>query len=220
MNPLYRNDRPGTFPESYYVATADIPAERPSLDGDARADVAVIGAGYTGLSTALHAAEKGLSVIVIDAHRVGFGASGRNGGQVGTGWNKDQHWLDRRFGKEDARRLWDLTVEAKALTRSLATAHAPDAAYKPGVLHGEWTLNGAEASRRYAGSVRSSAGLASMWPASWIWTRATSTRCVTASALRALPRRQARSSMNGQRRCACPKVGSKPQAAPSMRTTS
>ena len=150
MNPLYRNDRPGTFPESYYVATADIPAERPSLDGDARADVAVIGAGYTGLSTALHAAEKGLSVIVIDAHRVGFGASGRNGGQVGTGWNKDQHWLDRRFGKEDARRLWDLTVEAKALTRSLATAHAPDAAYKPGVLHGEWTLNGAEASRRYA----------------------------------------------------------------------
>lgn len=150
MNPLYRNDRPGTFPESYYVATADIPAERPPLDGDARADVAVIGAGYTGLSTALHAAAKGLSVIVIDAHRVGFGASGRNGGQVGTGWNKDQHWLERRFGKEDARRLWDLTVEAKALTRSLAAAHAPDAAYKPGVLHGEWTPKGAEESRRYA----------------------------------------------------------------------
>ena len=85
MNPLYHNDRPGVFPESYYVATADIPPQRPALDGDMRADVAVIGAGYTGLSTALHAAKKGLKVVVIDAHRVGFGASGRNGAQVGTG---------------------------------------------------------------------------------------------------------------------------------------
>ena len=150
MNPLYHNDRPGVFPESYYVATADIPPERPALDGDMRADVAVIGAGYTGLSTALHAAQKGLKVVVIDAHRVGFGASGRNGGQVGTGWNKDQHWLEKRVGKDDARRLWDLTVEAKALTRDLAAAHAPDAGYKPGVLHGEWTVKGAAEARLYA----------------------------------------------------------------------
>ncbi len=150
MNPLYRNDRPGVLPASYYVASADIPPERPALDGEVICDLAVIGAGYTGLSTALHAAKKGLDVIVIDAHRVGFGASGRNGGQVGTGWNKDQHWLEKRVGRDDARKLWDLTVEAKALTRDLAAAHAPDAGYKPGVLHGEWTAKGVGEARQYA----------------------------------------------------------------------
>ena len=61
MNPLYRNDRPGELPPSWYAATADIPPERPALDEDIRADVAVIGAGYTGLSTALHAWKKRFS---------------------------------------------------------------------------------------------------------------------------------------------------------------
>lgn len=143
MNPLYRNDTPGQFPPSYYAATAEIPPPRPALEGEIRADVAIVGAGYTGLSTALHAAEKGLSVVVVEAHRVGFGASGRNGGQVGTGWNKDQMWLEDRLGADTARHLWDLTVEAKALTRALVAAHAPDAGYKPGVLQGEWTTSGA-----------------------------------------------------------------------------
>ena len=150
MNPLYRNDEPGAFPPSYYVATADIPPERPALRGDVHADLAVIGAGYTGLSTALHAAEKGLDVMVIDAHRVGFGASGRNGGQVGSGWNKDQQWLESRLGPADARKLWNLTLEAKGLTRELSARLAPDAHYKPGVLHGEWTASGAREARRYS----------------------------------------------------------------------
>ncbi len=149
MNPLYRNDAPGEFPPSYYVATSDIPPERPALEGEITTDLAVIGAGYTGLSTALHAAEKGLNVVVIDAHRVGFGASGRNGGQVGSGWNKDQEWLEKRLGRDDARKLWDLTIEAKALTRDLSTRFAPDAGFKPGVLHGEWTAAGADEARRY-----------------------------------------------------------------------
>jgi gamma-glutamylputrescine oxidase len=154
MNPLYRNDAPGTYPDSYYTATADIGPERPALYGDLRADVVVVGAGYTGLSTALHAARKGLDVVVIDAHRVGFGASGRNGGQVGTGWRQDQDWLEKRVGRDDARRLWDLSVEAKALTRDLVAEFAPDAGYKPGVLHGEWTDAGVQASRRYGDWLR------------------------------------------------------------------
>ncbi len=144
MSPLYRNDRPGEFPPSYYAATADIPPERPALGSDVRADVAIVGAGYTGLSTALHAAERGLEVVVVDAHRVGFGASGRNGGQAGTGWNKDQIWLEKRLGRDDARKLWDLTIEAKALTRDLVSRHAPEAAYKPGVFHGAWDKAGVE----------------------------------------------------------------------------
>lgn len=143
MNPLYRNDQPGVYPPSYYAATTELPGPREALDGDTQADLVVVGAGFTGLSTALHAAEKGLRVVVVDAHRVGFGASGRNGGQVGSGWNKDQFWLEKRLGPDDARRLWDLTVEAKSLTRDLVATHAPDAGYKPGVLHGEWTTTGA-----------------------------------------------------------------------------
>ncbi len=149
MNPLYRNDPPGSFPKSYYAATAELGPERPALDTDISVDVAVIGGGFTGLSTALHAAEKGLDVAVIEAHRVGFGASGRNGGQVGTGWNMDQRTLEKTLGRDDARKLWDITAEAKALTRALVERHAPDAAYKPGVLHGHWTKSGAEDARAY-----------------------------------------------------------------------
>ena len=149
MNPLYRNDAPGAYPRSYYAASADLAPERASLETDLSVDLVVVGAGYTGLSTALHAAERGLDVAVIDAHRVGFGASGRNGGQVGTGWNWDQRKLEKALGREDARKLWDLTVEAKALTRDLVERHAPEAGYKPGVLHGHWTRSGAEEARAY-----------------------------------------------------------------------
>jgi gamma-glutamylputrescine oxidase len=93
-------------------------------------------------------------VAVIDAHRVGFGASGRNGGQVGTGWNKDQFWLEQRLGRQAARRLWDLTVQAKALTRDLVARFAPDAGYKPGVLHGEWSGSSADDLRQYSDWLR------------------------------------------------------------------
>lgn len=149
MNPLYRNDAPGAYPQSYYAASAELPSERAALDTDLSVDLAVIGAGYTGLSTALHAAERGLDVAVIDAHRVGFGASGRNGGQVGTGWNWDQRKLEKALGRDDARKLWEITVEAKTLTRDLVARHAPAAGYKPGVLHGHWTRTAAEDAREY-----------------------------------------------------------------------
>jgi gamma-glutamylputrescine oxidase len=154
VNPLYRNDAPGTYPASWYAATADIGSERAPLDGDVTCDVAIVGAGYTGLSAALHAAGKGLDVVVIDAHRVGFGASGRNGGQVGTGWRLDQHWLVNRLGADTARKLWDVTEDAKALTRELVAAHAPEARYMPGVMHGEWTEAGVAESRRYSDWLR------------------------------------------------------------------
>ena len=74
MNPLYRNDAPGVMPPSYYVASADVPDLRPQLESDVQADLCIVGAGFTGLSTALHAAKLGLSVVVVEAHRVGFGA--------------------------------------------------------------------------------------------------------------------------------------------------
>lgn len=139
MNPLYRNDRPGAYPPSWYAASAEIPPPRAPLDGDTRTDLAILGAGYTGLWAALTAARAGLRVVVLDAHRVGFGASGRNGGQVGTGYNRDQRELEARMGPGPARAVWDIAEEAKAQLRDFCAAHAPEARYLPGVAHGEYS---------------------------------------------------------------------------------
>ncbi|WP_295049589.1 FAD-binding oxidoreductase, partial [uncultured Paracoccus sp.] len=74
----------------------------------------------TGLSAALHLARAGRDVVLVDAQRVGFGASGRNGGQIGSGQRQEVDWLERHYGRATARRLWDLAQDAKALTRALA----------------------------------------------------------------------------------------------------
>ncbi|MEL6682570.1 MAG: FAD-binding oxidoreductase [Pseudomonadota bacterium] len=139
MNPLYRNDTPGQFPKSWYAASTDVPPERPPLYGETAADVAIIGAGFTGLTAARHLAEKGMDVVVLDAHRAGFGASGRNGGQVGSGFNVDQMDLAKRYGPDIARGLWDLAEEAKADIRNICSTQIPEARYTPGVAHGCYT---------------------------------------------------------------------------------
>lgn len=120
MNLLFANDRRGEYPASFYAASADPAPRRPALAGEVRADVAVIGAGYTGLSAALHLAEAGRRVVVVEAHRVGFGASGRNGGQLGSGQRMDVAAMEAALGAPVAHRLWDMAEEAKALTRALA----------------------------------------------------------------------------------------------------
>ena len=81
MNLLHANDKTGQYPASYYAATATPLAEFAPLKGEVRADVCIVGGGYTGLSAALHLAQKGRRVVLLEAHRVGFGASGRNGMQ-------------------------------------------------------------------------------------------------------------------------------------------
>lgn len=133
MNLLHSNDRPGTYPSSYYAATATPLAPFPVLKGAAKADLCIIGGGFTGLSAALHAAEAGLSVILLEAQRVGFGASGRNGGQLGSGQRQDQMTLEKMVGLDDARLFWKLAEDAKNLTKSLITKHNIDAELKPGV---------------------------------------------------------------------------------------
>ena len=107
-----------------------------------------MGGGYTGLSAALHLAERGLDVVLVEAHRVGFGASGRNGGHVGSGFNLRQPVLERLVGKDHARRLWDLSQEAGALTRDLIAAHAPEARFRPGIAHAHWQTSGVRDSHR------------------------------------------------------------------------
>lgn len=98
--PAVPMDDPGATPDSYWAATAVAGPPIPSFDGSEKADIAVIGAGYTGLSAALHLAERGCSVLVLDANEPGWGASGRNNGQVVAALKHEPHEIEERFGKE------------------------------------------------------------------------------------------------------------------------
>lgn len=131
---LTANDRPGAYPPSWYAASTPLLPPFPALAGAAAADVCVIGGGYTGLSAALHLAEAGLDVVLLEASRVGSGASGRNGGQVHSGQRREQAWLEARFGLAAARTLWDLAEEAKALVRDLVARHRIDCDLKDGIV--------------------------------------------------------------------------------------
>jgi gamma-glutamylputrescine oxidase len=164
VNPLFRNDRPGAYPPSWYAASADIPPPRPALDGDTRADLAILGGGYTGLWAALTAARAGLRVILLEAHRAGFGASGRNGGQVGTGYNRGQDDLEARLGPGPARALWDLAEEAKAQLRDFCATEAPEARYLPGVAHGAYSAAETRALHDTARHLRSTLGYDAIEP--------------------------------------------------------
>ena len=138
MNLLHINDKAGAYPPSYYAATATPFAEQPALQGEVQADVCIIGGGYTGLSAALHLAELGYSVVLLEAQRLGFGASGRNGGQVGSGQRQDQDWLEDAAGKTAAHQMWDMAEEAKALVKSLIRAHDMPVTFHQGVATACW----------------------------------------------------------------------------------
>jgi len=150
MNLLFSNDRAGAYPPSWYGATANPAEPLPELRGDTRADVCVVGGGYTGLSSAYHLARKGYDVVLLEAHRVGFGASGRNGGQVGSGQRVEQDDLEKMVGHEDAHKLWHMGEAAKGLVRDLIAEHRIACAYRPGVVHADWHARDVPQSHAYA----------------------------------------------------------------------
>ncbi|NVK35817.1 MAG: FAD-binding oxidoreductase [Rhodobacteraceae bacterium] len=121
---LTTNDTPGVHAPSFYAATANRTTNHPSLSGDFTCDVCVIGGGYTGVSSALHLARRGYDVVLLEANRIGWGASGRNGGQVGVGQRVDQTVLEKRHGLEYAKILWDLAMESMDVTVDLIRRHA------------------------------------------------------------------------------------------------
>ncbi len=146
------SDLPGQHTPSLYAATAIGDTPRPQLQGTEQADVCVVGGGFTGISTALHLAERGYSVIVLEAERIGWGASGRNGGQLHSGQRRDQDWLEKRCGPEAARRFWSMAEEAKDLVKSRIAKHAIDCDWMPGLIHAVhkpgWVAEEQEAAER------------------------------------------------------------------------
>ena len=151
---LTANDTPGQHAPSYYAATANRQTAHPVLEGSQTCSVCVIGGGYTGLSAALHLAERGIDVILLEANRIGWGASGRNGGQVGSGQRMDQTVLEERHGKSHARLLWDLAEDSKALVKHLIERHQIACDYTPGVLHADHRKSFVEESRDYVEHLR------------------------------------------------------------------
>ena len=125
----------GKYPSSWYAATAPLMPAFPALEGEETADVCVIGGGYTGLSTALHLREKGYDVVLLEAERVGWGASGRNGGHVGTGQRADQSSIEKWVGAEAATGLWQLGLDAVDTVCALIERHQIDCELGSGNLH-------------------------------------------------------------------------------------
>ena len=102
---------------SYYEASAERPPPRPPLDGDIAVDVCVVGGGFTGLSCALELARAGKSVALLEAARLGWGASGRNGGQVLRGYSTDNLAAPAKAAGVGEKELFDMSMEAVHLVR-------------------------------------------------------------------------------------------------------
>jgi gamma-glutamylputrescine oxidase len=121
--------------DSYYAASANPAPLHPALEGDIDVDVCVIGGGIAGCSTALHLAERGYRVALLEAQRIGWGASGRSGGQAIVGYASGQQRLVDAVGMDDARKLFDVTVEALDLLKERVQRHAIDCDLHWGQMH-------------------------------------------------------------------------------------
>ncbi len=154
MDLLTANDTAGQYPASYYAATVTPLDAFPTAAGAMSCDVCVVGGGYSGLSSALHLAQAGYDVVLLDAQRVGFGASGRNGGQVGTGQRIGQDDLEDIVDLPQARALWDLSLESVDLVRDLITDHELDCGWSAGILEADHRAKNVPHSHEYAEKLR------------------------------------------------------------------
>jgi gamma-glutamylputrescine oxidase len=169
--------------DSWYAATAHAQPDYPALKGAIACDVCVVGGGYTGLTTALELAERGYDVVLLEANRLGWGASGRNGGQICTGFSSDPAKLIEWVGLDDARKLFAMTEEGKRIVRERVAKHGIDCDLTWGYFHAAdrpremrdaenyveslaklgytdaEVVHGTEAARRHVGSPRYTGGV-------------------------------------------------------------
>jgi len=117
---------------SYYAASANDQGIRPSLSEHLEADICIIGAGFTGLSSAIHLAECGFSVVVLEAKRVGFGASGRNGGQIVHSYSRDMDFIEKHYGKKVGDEMGKMAFEGGRIIRRLVKDYNIDCHLKDG----------------------------------------------------------------------------------------
>ncbi|KZY66410.1 FAD-binding oxidoreductase, partial [Oleiphilus sp. HI0066] len=118
--------------ESYYAATRHDRNDRPALKDNIDTDVCIIGGGYTGISSALHLAEAGFKVVVLEAARLGFGASGRNGGQLVNSYSRDIDVIERNYGKTTGHSFGAMAFEGADIIRERVKKYNIDCDLKPG----------------------------------------------------------------------------------------
>lgn len=148
-------------PRTLYASTVPQRFHAP-IGGSSRADVCVVGGGFTGLSAALHLAEAGRSVILLEAQRIGWGASGRNGGQVHSGQRRDQIWLEKTVGRDDAAKLWDLAEAAKDLVRARIDRHQIPCEWTDGLISAAHTVEALDDERRIVDHMASTYGVTAL----------------------------------------------------------
>lgn len=184
---------------SFYAASAHPSPERPPVNGRVECDICVVGAGFTGISAALHLAEQGQSVVVLEAARVGFGASGRNGGQLVNSYSRDMDVIEAKYGDETARALGSMAFEGNRIIRSRIAQYEIACDLKEGNLfaacnarqleglrehkalwerygHDRLELLEGEAVKREVGSARYTGALVDhsggvFTPSTWCWAR-------------------------------------------------
>lgn len=120
------------YVENYYTATMNPHAPRPVLQESIQCDVCIIGAGFTGLSAGLFLTEAGYDVVLLEAARVGFGASGRNGGQAVNSYSRDVDVIEQRYGKDTAKMLGSMMFEGGDIIRDRIDRYAIACDYRPG----------------------------------------------------------------------------------------
>ncbi len=125
----------GGYLETYYRASAALPPPFPQLQCSTTADVCVVGGGIAGCSAALELAERGYRVVLLEAERIGWGASGRSGGQVVYGLAVEQSDQERELGEADARRVWDISLAGLAWLKTRIERHAIDCDFTSGQMY-------------------------------------------------------------------------------------
>jgi gamma-glutamylputrescine oxidase len=120
---------------SWYAASVAALPARHALQETIQADVCILGAGITGLSTAIECAQAGLRVVVLEAQQVGWGASGRSGGQAIFGYGCDQHKITAMIGLEDSRKLFDFSLEGLRIIQERCREFAIDCDWQAGHAH-------------------------------------------------------------------------------------
>jgi len=135
-------DSGAPYIDSYYSRSVSAPAARPTLEADTDCDICVVGGGMAGLATALGLAERGRDVVLLEANRVGWGASGRNGGFVSGGYSLGLDGIEARVGRADADALVRLTFDALQLIRTRIEKYGIDAGpMRSGIMKASWYAN-------------------------------------------------------------------------------
>ncbi|MBX2882680.1 MAG: FAD-binding oxidoreductase, partial [Granulosicoccus sp.] len=128
-----------THTSSYYAASRNDVTDRPAVNGNVEADICIVGAGFSGLSTALHLAEAGFDVAVIEGVKIGWGASGRNGGQIVNGLNASLDRIQKKFGDETTRQVGSMLQEGGRIIRERINRYNIQCDFKNGNIFAAYT---------------------------------------------------------------------------------